>query len=691
MQVPYHWLREYVDIDLPAQEVARLLAMMGLEVEASREVEGSTVFDIKVTPNRGDCLCVLGVARELAAATGAGLCKPEITISETGPDINSMAAVEILDPDLCPRYSARVITDAVITSSPPWARQRLLQCGMRPINSVVDATNLVMLELGQPLHAFDADLLVGRDGRYQIVVRRARPGETLATLDGQPRELGPDMLVIADAERAVAVAGIMGGANSEVSWSTKTLLLESAHFDRLSIRRSARALGMDTEASYRFERIVDPGGTIRALDRLAQLIVEMGGGEIAQGVVDAYPRVVLPVTIQVRPDKVNAVLGTYLPPARMAEYLQRLELEVKEQGNLLVTAPTFRPDLQEEIDIVEEVARVHGYASIEHRLRGGENFTGKLAPFLAMALQAAEVLRGCGLSQAMTYSLEAADVHDRMHLPADSPLRRALPLRNPKSEEYTQLRTTLLSSMLQALANNARRGVRDVQLFEVGRVFLPRDGDEQPEEPTRLAVAVMGGQWWGAWSLPGEATQSDFYALKGVVELLVGEFTTSPPEFTPAEHPSLHPGRTARITLEGEELGIMGDVAPEVARSYDLPTRAYLLELDLDRLARLARRERAYQPISRFPALRRDLAVVVDERLPAIQLEAAVRAAAGEHLERLELFDMYQGRQVPAGKKSLAYALTFRTPERTLTDREVDEVMQAVQCALAEQIGAQLR
>lgn len=691
MQVPYNWLKEFVDVDLPAREVADRLTMMGLEVEGSEEIEGSVVFSVGVTSNRGDCLSMLGVARELAANTGKPLVKPQIRVTETGPDVNTLAAVEIHDPDLCPRYTARVIQNVVITSSPTWAAARLVQCGMRPINSVVDATNLVMLELGQPLHAFDADLLQG-DGRYQIIVRRAHPGEVMTTLDGEQHELNPDNLVIADAERAVALAGVMGGANSEVSWQTTNVLLESAHFDRISIRRTARAYGFNTEASYRFERIVDPGGTVAAVDRLAQLIIEFGGGELATGVVDEYPRVIMPVTIDVRPTKVNAVLGTDLPAGRMAEYLGRLEIPAAEQGDtLVVTAPTFRPDLQEEIDIVEEVARVYGYQHIKERLWGGEGLVGGLAPKLAMMLRANDALRGAGLSQAMTYSLEAADVHDRLNLPPDSPLRNAVVLRSPKSEEYVQLRTTMLSSMLEALANNARRGCRDVQLFEVAKVFLPRGENEQPAEPLRVAVAMSGVQWGASWSLPAECAQSDFYSLKGTVQALIGEFSSSEPVFEAAQHPTLHPGRTARVLLDGREVGIMGEVSPVVAANYDLSGRAYLAELDFDAIAELAGKVITYRPLSRFPAIRRDIALLLDEAIPSAQVEAIIREAAGESLESLALFDMYAGQQVPAGKKSLAYALTFRALDRTLTDAEVDDAMAAVRAAVAQQVGAQPR
>jgi len=694
MQVPYEWLKELVPIaDLPVAAVVDAINMTGLEVEASEEIEGSLVCSVKVTPNRGDCLSLVGVARELAASLGREVRHPQVAVPETGPPVSTLAAVEIRDPDLCPRYTARVMQNVTVTSSPTWAMRRLLQCGMRPINSVVDATNLVMMELGQPLHAFDADLLSPADGLYQIIVRRAHAGEPFTSLDGQQHVLHGEMLVIADGERAVALAGVMGGANSEVNWSTQSLLLESAHFNRLSIRRTARELGMSSEASYRFERIVDPGGTVRAVDRLAQLILELGGtGEVAAGVVDAYPQVMLPVTIQVRPAKVNAVLGTDLPAPRMAEYLRRLELEVREEGKqLTVVAPTFRPDLQEEIDIVEEVARVHGYQNIAHRVTSGEGMVGRLNRKLAMQLRAAEILRGCGLAEAMTYSLEAASGHDRMLLPADSPLRRVLALRSPKSEEYTQLRTTMLSSMLEALANNARRGVRDVQLFEIAKVFLPRGENEQPDEPMRLAVAATGSQWHGSWGLSPAATQSDFYSLKGVVELLLGQFAKEAPELRPAEHPSLHSGRAAALYLGGQELGMMGEVSQAVAANYDLAGRAYLLELDFDRLLELADLEREYRPLSRFPAVRRDVAMLVEAAVPAARLEGIMRACAGPTLERLELFDVYRGEQVPAGMKSLAYALTFRDPERTLTDTEVDATMAAVRQALVDQAGVQLR
>jgi len=693
MLIPYEWLKEYVEVDLPPAQLGDALTMMGLEVEAIQDSQGEPVFDISVTPNRGDALSVVGVAREAAAVLDLPLKQRPIALAEADLPVETLARVEIVEPDLCPRYSARVVTGTSVGVSPPWAQKRLLQCGMRPINTIVDATNLVMMELGQPLHAFDYDLIKpDAEGLPHIIVRLAEPGEYLMTLDGAERRLADSMLVIADPERAVALAGVMGGANSEVNNETTRVLLESAHFDRISVRRTAKALGLPSEAAYRFERIVDPGGTVRALDRVAEMIVEFSGGQVACGVLDENPKPTLPVTIELRPARANALLGTDLPPAEMAGLLRRLQLEVEDGDPLVVTVPTFRPDLQTEIDLVEEVARVHGYDNIPTTLAHMPTMRGRQSAQLEIEERARRTLQACGLCEAMTYSLEDAGVHDRLNLPADDPLRRAVVVKNPKSDDFTQLRTTMLSGMVQILATNARRGVADVHAFEIARVYLPVEPDALPRERRTVGVAVMGANWTSAWNLDGRAAASDFFTLKGVAQALADEFAPGCAlDFEPIEHPAFQPGRAAAAGLGQARVALLGEVAQAVAAHYDLGERAFVMELDLEALSAAGAEGRQARPISRFPALRRDLALVVADDTPAERIAALIRDAGGDLLEDLALFDVYRGKQVEEGRKSLAYALAFRRMERTLTDDEADAAVAAIVDRLRGELDAHLR
>jgi len=700
MRVPYSWLKEFVPDAPSPQEVARRLTMVGVEVETIEEIADDSILDVQATSNRGDCLSILGVAREVAAAFDLPLTPAVFRLEEDGAPAATLASVRIDDPGLCPRYSARVVTGVEVKTSPPWVIHRLLRCGMRPINNVVDATNYVMLEMGQPLHAFDYDLVKpGPDGRASIIVRIAREGEPLTSLDGVERKLSAGMLVIADPERAVALAGVMGGANTEVSWSTTRVLLESAHFDRVSIRRTWKALDLQTEASYRFERIVDPNGTVPAVDRVAAIIADASGGKVAPGVVDVYPKVITPMIIELRPKRANRLLGTKLPADEMVALLRRLQLEVKEGDPIRVTCPTYRPDLQQEADLIEEVARIHGYDKIPTTVTVSAGTPGRQAPELEFDLRAKEALMACGLDEAMSYTLTDAGIFDRLHLPPTHPLRRALRVRNPKSEEYTTLRTTMLDCMLTSLAHNYRRGVADVNLFEVGRLYLPVQSEAEaadkeadlPHERRAAGIAVMGNAWTSRWSLDPTCIRSDFYALKGIVEELVRALCGAKPDFEPLSHPSLREGHAATVLLDGEDVGLLGAPSLAVREHYDLPDGAYVAEVNLEALMRREKKAVQSKRLSRFPAVRRDVALVIPGGLTAKQVEQVINANAGGNLERLDLFDLYTGRQIQRGYKSLAYALTFRHPERTLTDEEVEAAMTNIREALRSELKAQIR
>lgn len=709
MKVPYGWLRELVPVSFPVNETADRLTMAGFEVEEMLQIEGEAVMDIKVTSNRGDALSMVGIARETAALSRTRVIHPATCVTEKGPDPHTLAKVIVEAPDLCPRYTARVIQGVKIGPSPEWVQQRLTQAGVRPINNVVDATNFVMLELGQPLHAFDLDTLA----QQTIIVRRAREGEPFTTLDGVERMLTTNTLVIADAERPVALAGIMGGLNTEVTEGTTNILLESAHFDRTCIRKTARANALSTESSYRFERIVDPAGTVRAADRAAQLMMEWAGGAIATGLIDvAEP---LPPThiIAMRPERVNKVLGTDIAADEMVSIMHSLELGVREENDVIsVIVPTFRHDLIEEMDLIEEVARIHGYQHIPVTVPGKVERAGRLAPEIEFENRTRDLLTAAGLFEGVSYSLIDYRRLDQMHLPQDAPERtQIVAMRNPKSEEYTHLRPTLFVSLLESLQNNARRNLEDVQIFEIGRIFRTtggslrfrysrpdrrvdedvrvQDADKLPLEQRSAGIALMGRPWSARWG--GGEGEVDFFWLKGIIEQFLTDMNVLDVSFVPATHPTLHPGRTAEIRAGGRTVGLFGELHPRATEAFDLPRRAYLAEINLDALMDLAVTERPAPELSRFPAVDRDIAFLVATSLPAEQVQGIITAASGEMAESVELFDVYQGKNIPEGQRSLAYRLTFRAPDRTLADEEVDAVMSRVRQALTDEASATLR
>jgi len=709
MKVPYGWLRELAPVTFAVEAAAERLTMAGFEVEEMLEIGGEPVMDIKVTSNRGDALSMVGIARETAALSRTRVIHPPTRVTEAGPDAHTLAKVVVEAPDLCPRYSARVILGVKIGPSPECVQQRLTQAGVRPINNVVDATNFVMLELGQPLHAFDLDTLA----RQTIVVRRAREGEPFTTLDGVERALTSNMLVIADAERAVALAGIMGGLNTEVTEGTTNILLESAHFDHTSIRKTARANTLSTESSYRFERIVDPAGAVRAADRAAQLMMEWASGVVAAGVIDVAQPLPPERVIVLRPERVNRVLGTDIPAGEMVSILLSLELRASEENGVIsAVIPSWRPDLVEEMDLIEEVARIHGYEYIPVTVPGKVERAGRLAPEIEFENRARELLAGAGLFEGVSYSLIDYRRLDQMNLPENALERmQIVAMRNPKSDEYTHLRSTLFVSLLESLQNNTRRNLEDVHIFEIGRIFRNsggglrfkytrherrvdedvrvQDADRLPLEQRSAGIAVMGRPWTSRWG--GGDSQIDFFWLKGIVEQFLTDMNVLDVSFIQAVHPTLHPGRTAEVRAGGRAIGLLGETHPRVAENFDLPRRAYLAEINLDALMDLAVFERPAPELSRFPAVSRDIAFLVAMDLPAVQIQWIIAVAAGELAESVELFDVYQGKNIPTGRRSLAYHLTFRASDRTLADEEVDAVTQRVRQALADEVGATLR
>ena len=652
------------------------------------------VLELEVTPNRPDCLSLIGVAREIRAETGNTLNLPQVNCQEGETDVHSVTSVTIDAPDLCPRYAARVIQGTKVGQSPAWLKQRLESVGVGVINNIVDVTNFVLMEYGQPLHAFDYNLLT--DNR--IVVRRAAADEQLTTLDEVERDLTPDMLVIADAENPVALAGIMGGYDSEITETTCDILLESAYFNPSSIRATAKKLGINTEASYRFERGADVGAVIPALDRATQLIVELAGGTICKGVVDIYPGQREPCQIQLRPERVNFVLGTTLEADEMAQILIRLGFEVNiaqqadraqalapigEADSLSVTVPTFRSDVTREIDLVEEIARVHGYDNIPTTLPRGDIPIPTPNPRTEVHKRIKRFLLGTGMMEAVNYSFGSPEGFDNIRLDTNDPLRETLKLQNPLSPEMSILRTTLLPSLLQNAQHNHNHQIDTIALFEISAVFI------QGEEPGRVAGILAGEIGGGVYGNPYR--HPDFFDIKGVVAGILEVCGITDWTLKKTKDPTFHPGRNAEVAVADKQIGIFGEAHPKVLENYELPYKAYLFELDLEALVNAATFAKQFEPLSIYPSVQRDLAIVVDADVLSDMPIGIIYATGGEWVKSVRLFDVYAGAQVPEGKKSLAYTITYHSATETLTDKAVNDLHDKVVQQLNQELGAELR
>ena len=671
-------------LELPADAPlgAPLIQYLGLD---------DTILEIEITPNRPDALSVVGVAREVAALTGAPFRFPQIAVREGEPEAATLATVEILDPDLCPRYAARVITGLRVKPSPPWLAQRLRAVGLRPINNLVDVTNYALWEMGQPLHAFDYDTIA----QHAIVVRRAKPGERLRTLDGQDRALEADMLMICDPERAVAIGGVMGGGNTEVTPATTSVLLESAYFDPGSIRRTARALGLHTDAAYRFERGGDIEGLREALDRAAQLMADLGGGTVAKGVVDVYPGPKPRPRIALRRSRIERLIGVCPPHEEVVRILQGLGFAVDDSGLALqVVVPSFRRDIAQEDDLVEEVIRVWGYDKIPSTLSRGSQLQPVVRPpDLTLSRAVTSALTAAGLSQAVTYSFVDPARLEVMGWDAPDSL---IALQNPISVERSVLRPSLAPGLLEVVALNGSRQIPDVRAFEIGQTFAPHrdeDLDRPAHEELWLGVVVTGQRAVRAWHAPRERV--DVYDVKGAAELAVGAAAVGEAGvrlYAPGEGPRyLEQGRAAALTAAGSPVGWFGEVALHVREAFGLPVPIFLAEVSLTALLALPRAELRYQPLPRFPAVQRDLAVVVPTEVTAGQIEAAIRAMKIPLLSRITLFDVYEGGQVGSGKRSLAWSLIFQASDRTLTDKEVNELHAKIVAEVGRRFAAEIR
>ncbi|MGE5602717.1 MAG: phenylalanine--tRNA ligase subunit beta [Nitrososphaerales archaeon] len=654
---------------------------------------GDVVLDYDVKGAFGHLQCIYGAAREVAALTGKPLRREVMTILEREPVTITpdadFAAIVIDAPDLCLRYSAALIESVTIGPSPMWMQQRLQRTGMRPINNVVDITNYVMLELGQPLHAFDYELLRQRAGgqRPAIIMRRALPGERMKTLDGTDRTLDPDMLMITDTAGSIAVAGVMGGAETEVSDNTSSILLESANFNFLSIRRTSQMLGLRSEAASRFGKRIDPELTIKALARACELLEQLAGGKTRPAYGDNYPGKPEPKQIELAPVYVNRLLGIDLPAAEMVRILEALEFTVDRSGACLsVSVPSFRQDVSIPADLVEEIGRIYGYDQLPPTLLQDELPQTQRNVGLEAEEKVRDVLVGCGLDEVITYSM--IDVRDeaKLRLPPTSHVT----VLNPLTVERGHLRVTLLPSLIETAQANLRF-VERAAIFEVGRVYLPQPEQELPAEPRRLAALLAGPREAGTW-LKHDAEPMGFFDLKGVLETLIARLGMTNVAWERGSHPALHPGRTARMLVNGAEVGVLGELHPQVRAAFDMPNLPVtVMELDLDALLAGWGAKQEMNTFSSQPAVFEDLAVIVDQATPASQVATLIRQAGGRLLIDVRLFDVYRGGQVPAGKKSLAYSLTFQAPDRTLTAEDTAKARQKIVARLERELGAALR
>ncbi|MBQ7800813.1 MAG: phenylalanine--tRNA ligase subunit beta [Oscillospiraceae bacterium] len=631
-----------------------------------------TVVDFEITNNRPDCYSIIGLAREAAAAFNKPMKHHEPVVKGSGAgSIFEHLDVEVPAENLCNRYSARMVANVKIGPSPKWLRNRLRANGVRPINNIVDITNYVMLEYGQPMHAFDYRYITSG----KIVVREAVEGETLTTLDGNVRNLTPGMLVIADDTRAIGLAGIMGGENSEIMDDTATVVFESANFNGTSIRQTALALGMRTEASGKFEKSLDPMMTVPAVQRACELVELLECGDVLDGTIDVINYVPEPKTLPLEPEKINRLLGTNISKEMMVEYLNRLEIPV--EGDTILV-PSFRPDLNLMADIAEEVGRSYGYNEIP-TTAFRTSTQGGYSEFMLMENKAGQLCRAIGYSEIITYSFVSPAIFDQIRLPKDSALRNAIRIQNPLGEDTSIMRTIALPSMLEILGRNNAYHNKAAKLYEMAKIYLPVEGEVLPQEPKMLVLGTYG-------------TGETFFTLKGELEAILSGLRIPKASYTAVkDNPSYHPGRCAKVTIDGVDVGYMGQVHPLAAKNYGIDTEVYCAEIDFSKLFELRMSEPTYVPLPKYPTVSRDLAVVCDEALTVAEVESVMTAAAGKLLRSVKLFDIYRGKGIDEGKKSLAFSLELRADDRTLTDADSEGVVSKVLAALSEKLGATLR
>jgi phenylalanyl-tRNA synthetase beta chain len=648
-----------------------------------------TVLDIGVTPNRSDCLSIVGVAREWGAITGQEMRYPSADVVETDEDIRQITSVSILDPDLCPRYTARIVKDIRIGPSPLWMRQRLEAVGLRPINNIVDVTNFVMMELGQPLHAFDFRFLE----KGEIVVRRSREGERFISLDGKERILRSDTLMICDGVKPVAIGGVMGGFNSEVKADTEMILLESAYFNPTSIRRTSRELAMGTDAAFRFERGIDPEGVIRALNRAARLTAELSGGTVCRGVIDQYlRRIPTAQNIPLRAARTRAILGTAVPEAEMVRILKNLEMAVEPagEGTFAVTPPTCRVDIAREIDLIEEVARLYGYDRVPTTLPAVSVVAGIGEAKRTVEERLREIMTGAGYTEVINYSFVSPEAADQLGLGEKDERRGHVVIKNPLTEEQGVMRTTMTYSLLLNARRNADNGRFDVKTFEIGKTFIRRGEGMQPVEQNRMACLITGRRYEDNWQ--SRDVRSDFFDLKGCVENILDVLRISAPSFRSGIREAfLHPGKSCGIFSGEEMIGFLGEIHPDLRVRLDLPAQIVVCEIDIDLVAARFCPTASFRSIPRFPSSSRDVAFLIHREREAGELLRLADEFHEELLEKVQIFDVYEGKNLPAAMKSMGLRFSYRSADRTVTDEEVNEVHARIVQKIVHETGASIR
>jgi phenylalanyl-tRNA synthetase beta chain len=687
MKISYNWLKEFIDFNWSVKELAGKLTFAGIEIEGIEDLpSGDFQLDLEITPNRPDCLSFLGLAREIRALNGGQINVPGCQVTEGPQDVNALAKVEVEDRQGCPRYLARVVTGVRVAESPEWLKKKIESIGLRPINNVADITNLALYEFGHPLHAFDLEKLSGQ----KIIVRRAKKDEAMTTLDGVERKLSPEYLVIADAKHPVAIAGIMGGLESEISSATKNVLLESAYFDPPLIRRGSKNLGLKSDASYRFERGADPNILEQALNRAARLMVEITGGQAAKGIIDVSAKK-FPADweLELRPEKACSLLGAAIKPEKMVEILNALELKADVSGNVInVQVPSFRADLRREADLIEEIGRIYGYDNLPSEGITPWPVPGVQRPREKAVDNIVTALVSQGFCQHYGLPLMDPSHYAKLGLAQGANM---VELDNPLSSDLSVLRPMMLPGLLEAGQRNLNNGLNNLRLFECGLVFAP--GKPVPVESLKLGILVCGQRENQNWDRkPGSF---DFFDLKGTLEVLfetlkIKGISYSSEFKTPK--PFLHPGRSVELRLDGAVIGWAGELDSSVLKALDIKEKLYCAELELEPVFKLmAGVVSQFSEIPKFPAVKRDLAIMVPQQVTSREILDAITGSGGATLERAELFDLYAGDQIAKGQKSLAFSLVYRHPERTLNDAEVNQVHQEIVQALKDKFGAEIR
>ncbi|MEW9095073.1 MAG: phenylalanine--tRNA ligase subunit beta [Clostridiaceae bacterium] len=669
------------ELGIGGEESAEGLLILPQETPIGKDIKevlglDNAVIEFEITSNRPDCLSVVGMARETGATLGMEYKQPETNyVSKCKENINDILKVEIRD-DLCRRYMSRGVKNVRIAPSPAWMQERLMEAGVRPINNVVDITNFVMLELGQPMHAFDAREITSNS----IIIERAKDGGKFTTLDEVEREIDSNVLCIKDGDRAVALAGIMGGLNSEVKEDTTEIIFECANFEGTNIRVSSKKLGLRTEASSRFEKDLDPNLVQIAIDRACNLVNELGVGEVMEGTIDVYPNPLKTSIIEVDSKWINKFLGTEISKESMKEYLDRLELKTEiEEEKLIIKVPTFRSDINIKEDVAEEIARIYGYNNIPTTLLKSTSERGGKTKKQHLQDSIVEVLIGSGLNQSISYSFVSPKVFDKVLIPKESPIRNVVKIRNPLGEDYSIMRSTSIPSIMEALARNYSRSNERARLFEIGKVYIPKENEyELPEEINIVTLGIYG--------------EVDYLDLKGVVENIVDSLDIKDINYKrESENPSFHPGKTAKVFIGQKLLGTLGEIHPDITDNYEIEERCYVAELNLDLLYQYANVNKTYKPLPKYPAVTRDIALIVDDEVMVQDIEEIIAKQGGKMVESIKLFDIYKGKQIEEGKKSVAYSIVYRLENKTLTDGEVNKVHDKIVRTLENRLGAALR